>query len=229
MIAIFIHFLQKHTTMGHYKYLLVLCILYFACNYGAEGSQIWGKLCKKDCWTDCHEIAPDHCIESPGELNNTKFKALKLVHGKHSLFHWALTAFNNTDICDQTTLVAAYPLELASQCLNITLQLRGMNYSFLYVDGPAPPFDSTFDDELALDATPPTPYILISIPLVLMVVAIVVAVVAIVRAIRRQKQRSEERGFDVLELYDDDNDANTQVIHTEDEEEEDGGNALERT
>lgn len=101
-----------------------------------------------------------------------------------------------------------------------------MNYSFFYVDGPAPPFDSSFDDELALDSTPPIPYILISIPLGLLLIAIIVAVVAILKAIQRQKKRSEERGFDVLELYEDANDGDTQVIH---DDEENSGNGLERS
>ena len=211
--------------MIQFKYLFILCILYFSWNFVVESSSIWGKLCKTDCWTDCLEITPENCIDIPGELNQTKFKAIKLVHGKLSNFHWTIAAFNASKICDRSTFIAAYPLIIAGQCECVSISLTGFYYSYFCVEGPSQPYDISYD-ELSLDTTPQIPYILISIPLGLMGIAIIVVVVVIVRAIRRQRKRVEERGFDVLELYDhgdsrgDNEDGGTQIIHTE----EDGEN-----
>ncbi len=192
------------------KYLILLVVLlsgYVTARGpgGPGGGWAMGRICQRDCSVDCFSIAPYKCLQGTGKLGGVDFNAIEFVHGKNYQNQWTLAAFNDSQNCNATTAVFAYPLLVATSCLNISLNYNGNQYSYLYIEGPAPQNNNltSATDELSYTQTgfsnDSFPIVFAVVPLVLIVISLVVVVVAVVKAIKRKKnkQSEEEEAFDL--------------------------------
>lgn len=172
---------------------------------GGPGGWAMGRVCKRDCSVDCFSIAPYKCLQGTGKLGGVKFSAIEFVHGTNYQNQWTLAAFNDSQNCNATTAVFAYPLLVATSCLNISLIYNDNEYSFLYIEGPAPPENnSSTTDEPSYTQTGLSndtfPIIFAIVPLILIVISLVVVAVAVVKAIKRNRHNKseEEEDFDLV-------------------------------
>lgn len=164
-----------------------------------------GRLCKRDCSVDCFSIAPYKCLSGTGKLGEVEFSAIEFVHGTNYQNQWTLAAFNDSQNCNASTAVFAYPLRVATSCLNISLIYNDNEYSFLYIEGPAPSNNNMTDTTDVPSYTQTGfsndnfPIIFAVVPLILIVISLVVVAVAVVKAIKRKKHTitEEEEDFDL--------------------------------